>query len=118
MSKYSAGVYCTTPAAWTPDRGAGLQAEIDSWAAPAEAQQADGWATIETYTVKHGRDGVRTGIVIGRLDADGRRFVARGDDQDADLLDLLGSAAQPIGERVYARSSGFGNRVTLSAAGG
>jgi hypothetical protein len=45
-------------------------------------------------------------------------LVARGDDQDADLLDLLGSAAQPIGERVYARSSSSGNRVTLRAASG
>jgi acetyl-CoA C-acetyltransferase len=116
MSKYSAGVYCTTPAGWTPDRSGGLQPEIDRWAAPAEARQADGWATIETYTVKHGRDGARTGIVIGRLNADGRRFVARGDDRDAALADLLSSAPEPIGERVYVRSFGFGNRVTLSEA--
>jgi acetyl-CoA C-acetyltransferase len=72
--------------------------------------RADGWATIETCTVKHGRDGGRTGIVIGRLDADGRRFVARGDDYDTDIIDLL-SVAEPIGERVY-RSLGLGNRVT------
>ena len=55
LSKYSAGVYCTTPVAWTPDHSAGLQAEIDSWPAPGQAQHADGWATIETYTVKHSR---------------------------------------------------------------
>ncbi len=112
LSKYSAGVYCTTPVAWTPDRSAGLQAEIDSWPGPAEARQADGWAIIETYTVKHGRDGTRTGIVIGRLDADGRRFVARGDDHDPTLAGLLTSVEQPVGERVYVRSSGAGNRVT------
>src|SRR5215470_5523638 len=80
MSKYSAGVYSTTPAAWVPDRSAGLQAEIDNWAAPEQALYADGPAVIETYTVKHARDGARTGIVIGRLDRDGRRFVARGQD--------------------------------------
>ena len=93
-------------------QSAGLQAEIDSWPGPAGARQADGWATIETYTVKHSRDGARTGLVIGRLDADGRRFVARGDDRDPALADLLSSAAEPIGERVYVRSSGSGNRVT------
>jgi acetyl-CoA C-acetyltransferase len=114
MSKYSVGVYSTSPAAWKPDRSASLQAEIDSWAAPAHARHADGWATIETYTVKHGRDGARTGIVIGRLAADGRRFVARTDDRDAGTLGLL-SMGQPIGERVYVRSSGAGNRVTTSA---
>ena len=109
MSKYSAGVYSTTPRAWTPDGSAALQAEIDAWPAPGEARQADGWATIETYTVKHGRDGARSGIVIGRLESDGRRFVARADD----ILDLL-STGEPIGERVYARSFGPGNRVTAT----
>jgi len=118
MSKYSVGVYSTTPAGWVPDRSAELQAEINSWVAPAEARQPDGWATIETYTVKHARDGSRTGIVIGRLDADGRRFVARGDDRDDRDDELLGllTAPEPIGQPVYVRSFGFGNRVTTSAA--
>jgi len=115
MSKYSAGVYSTVPASWRSDRSGELQAEIDGWAAPAQAPQADGWATIETYTVTHGRDGSATAIVVGRLDDDGRRFVARGDDRDGDIVDLL-TAAEPIGERVYARSFGVGNRVTTAAA--
>jgi len=112
MSKYSAGVYSTRPAPWRPDDSAELQREVDAWPAPEEARAPDGWATIETYTVRHSRDGGRTGIVIGRLD-DGRRFVARGDDRDAGLLGLL-STGEPIGQRVYARSFGFGNRVTVS----
>jgi len=113
MSKYSAGVYSTTPAAWRPDASTALQAEIDGWAAPVQAQHADGWATIETYTVTYGRDGTRAGIVVGRLDGDGRRFVARADDRDTGVLGLL-TAGEPIGERVYARSFGSGNRVTTS----
>ncbi|HLK77185.1 MAG TPA: acetyl-CoA acetyltransferase [Streptosporangiaceae bacterium] len=115
MHKFSAGVYCTTPAGWTADRSADLQAEIDAWAAPAQARHADGPATIETYTVTHRRGGARTGIVIGRLDADGRRFMARGDDRDPDLLDLL-SSGEPVGARVWVRSFGFGNRVTTTRA--
>jgi acetyl-CoA C-acetyltransferase len=115
MSKYSAGIYSTTPAEWVPDRSAELQAGIDSWTAPSEARHADGPATIETYTIKHGRDGSRTGIVIGRLDADGRRFVARGDDRDGELLGLL-TTPEPIGQPVFVRSFGFGNRVTTTAA--
>jgi acetyl-CoA C-acetyltransferase len=114
MSKYSAGIYSTSPSPWQPDRSASLQAEIDSWAVVAQAQQADGWATIETYTVKHGRDGTAAGIVIGRLDADKGRFLARSHEQDSDLLDLL-TTGEPVGERVYARSSGLGNRVTTTA---
>jgi acetyl-CoA C-acetyltransferase len=116
MSKYSAGVYSTAPGAWTPDRSAELQATVDGWPAPAQARQADGWAAIETYTVSHGRDGARTGIVVGRLDADGRRFVARGGERDHEILDLL-AAAEPIGERVYVTSSDSGNRVTIARPG-
>ena len=112
MSKYSAGVYSTAPAAWTPDASAGLQAEIDGWAAPEQARHADGPAVIETYTVKHARDGSRTGIVVGRLDRDKRRFLARG--EDPDLEDLLTGTKEPIGAPVYVRSFGFGNRVTTT----
>ena len=114
MSKYSAGVYSTTPAGWTPDRSADRQAEIDGWAVPEQARYADGPATIETYTVKRARDGARTGIVVGRLAADGRRFVAKGDDPD--LLDLLTAAPEPVGQPVYVRSFGQGNRVTTARA--
>jgi acetyl-CoA C-acetyltransferase len=111
MSKYSAGVYSTKPGEWTADRSADLQAEIDAWPAPAEARRADGWATVETYTVRHSRDGKRSGIVIGRLEADGRRFVASGDDDE--LLALL-TSGEPVGGRVYTLSFGTGNRVTTS----
>jgi acetyl-CoA C-acetyltransferase len=111
MSKYSAGVYSTAPAPWQPDNSKKLQAEIDGWAAPEQAPHADGWATVETYTVTHARNGKRTGIVIGRLDAGGRRFVARGDDEE--LLGLL-TAEEPVGARVYARSAPTGNKVTTS----
>ncbi len=113
ISKYSVGVYSTTPAAWTPDRSADRQAEIDGWAAPEQARYADGPATIETYTVKHARGGARTGIIIGRLGSSQSRFVAKGDDPD--LLDLL-TSAEPVGQPVYARSFGFGNRVATTRA--
>ncbi len=111
MSKYSAGVYSATPAPWRPGNSAELQAEVDGWSAPPEARDPDGWAAIETYTVRHSRDGRMTGIVIGRLYADGRRFVARGDDRDPGLIELL-STGEPVGKKVYVRSFGFGNRVT------
>jgi acetyl-CoA C-acetyltransferase len=113
MSKYSAGVYCTTPVPWRPCHSARLQAAIDGWAAPAEAQQAGGWARIEACTVAPRRDGSLAGVVIGRLEADGRRFVARSHDHDEDMLAQL-STGEPVGARVYARSSGPGNRVTIS----
>ncbi len=96
MSKYSVGVYSPVPRPWVPDESARLQAGIDARDAPAEAEEADGWATVETSTVKHHRGGERTGIVLGRLD-DGRRFVAIGENA--------------IGDRVRVHSTPMGNRV-------
>ncbi|MGW0948908.1 acetyl-CoA acetyltransferase [Streptomyces sp. NPDC002623] len=113
LSKYSVGVYSTAPAEWKPSDDADPQAELDAVPAPVEAKHADGWATIETFTVKYGRSG-DTGIVIGRLERDGRRFVAMTQPGDTEMLDLL-AAEQPVGERVFVRSFGYGNRVTTTA---
>jgi acetyl-CoA C-acetyltransferase len=113
MSKYSAGVYSTEPGPWVPDRSAALQAEVDGWAPAGQVLAADGPAVIETFTVRYRRDGSRVGIVVGRLEGDGRRFVARGEDHDEELLELLASE-QPAGERVRVRAVEAGNRVTAS----
>jgi acetyl-CoA C-acetyltransferase len=110
LSKYSAGVYSTTPTEWHADDSAALQAEVGSWPGVDVAVEADGWGTIETFTVKHGRRG-RTGIVVGRLEADGRRFLAKTEDGDEEMLDLLGTD-EPIGRRVHVRSFDIGNRVS------
>jgi acetyl-CoA C-acetyltransferase len=115
LSKYSVGVYSTTPTEWRADRSPELQAEIDAWPGVEQAVHADGWANIETYTVKQARDGARTGIVVGRLEADGRRFLAMTMDGDEEMLDLLGHG-EPIGARIHVRSFGFGNRVTTTEA--
>ncbi|MGK5682745.1 acetyl-CoA acetyltransferase [Actinoplanes sp. URMC 104] len=105
MSKHSTGVYTTVPYAFRPSASERIQAELDAVPAPAEALRADGPAVIETYTVKHARDGRREGVVLGRL-ADGRRFVARADA----VLDLL-TDGEPIGAPVVVRSTADGNVV-------
>ncbi|MGH3393563.1 MAG: acetyl-CoA acetyltransferase [Streptosporangiaceae bacterium] len=113
MTKYSAGVYSTSPSPWAPDRSAELQAEVDGWAPAGQALRADGRAVIETFTIRYRRDGSRVGIVVGRLEGDNRRFVARGEDHDEELLGLL-AGEQPAGEKVFVRSAEAGNRVTTS----
>jgi acetyl-CoA C-acetyltransferase len=77
-TKHALGVYSGTPppAGWQRAGGPALQAWVDQLPHPPIAEEAHGRATIETYTVAHGRDGgPERGIVIGRLD-DGRRFLA------------------------------------------
>jgi acetyl-CoA C-acetyltransferase len=74
-----------------------------------------GGAMIETYTVRHTRDGERSGVVIGRLDADGRRFVATLAAGADDVLDLL-SNGDPFKAPIYVRALPEGNRVASSKA--
>lgn len=108
LSKYSVGVYSTTPAEWKPDRNAELQARIDGGPTEAVTENADGVGTVETYTVRRD-DGRPTGIVIGRLD-DGSRFLSTTEDEELIALLIDGD---PLGHEVRVRSFDYGNRCTL-----
>ena len=112
MSKYSVGVYSTTPCPWQPDRSGVIQAMIDERPLVPQVTRADGWATIETFTIKYDRDGNASGIIVGRLD-DGRRALAMGVPGDGDILEVL-TSEQPVGQRVWVFNTGPGNRVTTT----
>ena len=108
LSKYSVGVYSTTPAEWKPDHSAELQAQVAAWPTHPVTENADGAGTVETYTVR--RDGDRaTGIVIGRLE-DGSRFLSSTEDDELIALLIDGD---PLGRSVRVRSFDYGNRCTL-----
>ncbi len=109
LSKYSVGIYSTTPAEWRPDRSAQLQAQIGQARRVPVTEHADGPGAVETYTVR--RDGGRlTGIIIGRLDADGSRFLATTEDEES--IAVL-TDDDPLGMPVVVRSFDYGNRCTL-----
>ncbi|MBO0852632.1 MAG: acetyl-CoA acetyltransferase [Nocardia sp.] len=109
LSKYSAGVYSTEPADWAPDRGAQLQRQLDAVpAVPAGRWQADGPASIETYTVRNAFE-PRIGLVIGRLHAGGQRFMARID------ADSLSAVDDPLGHDIHVTSSERGNSAVLAS---
>lgn len=114
VSKTSVGIYGTKPTELRSDESDRLQGEIDAQASPVHIAHPLGWAAIETYTVVHGGDGRKTGIVIGRLDDGGGRFLSQVAEGDDELMELLETAEQPIGERVYVTPFGYGNRVTRS----
>lgn len=110
LSKYSAGVYSTTPAPWRRADDTTAQRRIDTAPVVPVIDRADGRATIETYTVRYARDGARIGIVVGRLDDGGGRVVATGD--DGEFVDRLVND-DPVGARVRVRSVPEGNRATF-----
>ncbi len=115
LSKTSVGIYSTTASVLRVDASDSLQRDIDGLDAPEHSLHPSGLATIETYTVRHARQGL-SGIVIGRLADTDQRFIAGVASGDDALLDLLQSAENPIGQSVFVTSSGRGNTVTISAA--
>ncbi|MDE2363819.1 MAG: acetyl-CoA acetyltransferase [Hyphomicrobiales bacterium] len=90
ITKHSWGVYSTTPTqgTWTREAPNVLQAELDALPKAPFTQTPSGDATIETYTIMHGKNGPELGIVIGRERASGRRFIANTANDVATLTDL------------------------------
>ncbi|MBW0017985.1 MAG: acetyl-CoA acetyltransferase, partial [Mycobacterium sp.] len=115
LSKTSVGVYSTVPSPLRLDCSEQLQADIDMASSPPRASRPRGWAEVETYTVTDGRNG-KTGVVIGRLESGGGRFVARVASGDNELMDVLRHADEPIGQRFYVTALNSGNRATISGA--
>lgn len=91
LTKHSAGIYSTTPIAEPklradPDRP---QREVDAVDYPEIEWEPTGRGRIETFTVVHDRAGRPIqGVLIGRLEADNRRFIANTSD-DPDFLEGL-----------------------------
>jgi acetyl-CoA C-acetyltransferase len=54
---------------------------------------------------------IRTGIIVGRLDADDSRFMATTEDDD--LVTLM-SGGDPLGAAISVWSTEHGNRATLA----
>lgn len=110
MSKYSVGVYSTEPAEWAADDSARLRAEVAARPVTPVTEHADGPGAIETYTVRYDWP-VRTGIVVGRLESDGSRFLAMS--EDPELVGVL-SEGEPLGARIMVQHTENGNRAVLA----
>ncbi|OKH77684.1 acetyl-CoA acetyltransferase [Mycobacterium sp. SWH-M3] len=109
-SKYSVGIYSTTPADWAADNSAALLDDVAALPKVPVTEHADGAAVVETYTVRYDWP-VRTGIIIGRLDSDGSRFLATTTDE---ALVALMSDGDPLGAAIAVSSGEQGNRATLA----
>lgn len=113
LSKHSVGIYSTTPTVWRRCDSSLLQAEIDGLPAPAFTYTPHGFGIIESYTVVHGKQGPADGIVVGRLEGSGERFVACTAEGDGETLQWMVDQ-DPIGQRIFVKAQGFGNRFAAS----
>ena len=94
MSKYSVGVYSTEPADWVADRSKALQGEIDALPeGRRHPQRRRPGARSRPYSVRYDWP-VRTGVIVGRLDADDSRFMATTEDEE---LVALMTDGDPLG---------------------
>jgi acetyl-CoA C-acetyltransferase len=90
VTKHSFGVYSTTPfqGGWRRESPAVLQAELAAVPKAPLVESACGAATVESYTVMHGKAGPEFSVVIGRLKETGQRFLANTGSEPAVLRDL------------------------------
>lgn len=109
MSKYSVGIYSTAPVEWRTDRSDELKDRIAALPKIDVTKQPEGAATIETYSVRYDWP-IRTGVIVGRLVADGTRFMAITDDED---LVALMSDGDPLGAAINVWQTENGNRAEL-----
>lgn len=98
VTKHSIGIYSTAPPQdnWQRQDPASYQEEILQQDHPNFTETPEGAASIETYTVLHGRQGVERALVIGLLE-DGTRFLAETPDDEETLQymmskDMLGAS--------------------------
>jgi acetyl-CoA C-acetyltransferase len=116
LSKYAVGIYSTRPAQFARCDSSALQAQVDSWPAPSVASEAGGPATIESYTVVHGKGGPSHAVVVGRLDGTGERFLANTHDEDDGTLHAM-VEDDPLGAAIHVRSFEYGNRFVFAKPG-
>ncbi|MGI9346086.1 MAG: thiolase C-terminal domain-containing protein [Gammaproteobacteria bacterium] len=90
LTKHAAGIYSARPTlgAWQAPDYQQTQRKVDATPAPQTADALEGEVTVETYTVHHGRDGERKGIVIGR-NKQGIRTLAQVEPQQSALLQSM-----------------------------
>ena len=82
-TKHGIGLYSNIPyeGNWKREEPKNYQKTIDDLDRPDVDEDPTGNATIETYTVANGRDGPHMGIVIGRINANNKRFIAISNDE-------------------------------------
>ena len=109
MSKYSIGVYSTTPTPWRDDRSAERQQEVAALPKVPAVRHHDGAGVVETYSVRYDWP-VTTGIIVGRRD-DEARFMAT--TTDPGLMAVM-TGGDPLGQRISVKSVDGVNQATLA----
>lgn len=112
LSKYSVGIYSTRSADWKECDSSTVQARLDAAPIVEVEPNARGPAHIETYTVVYDNGVPTHGVIVGRLEANHRRFLAVTAEQDRETLERM-IAEDPLGRRVRVHSLADSNLFVL-----
>jgi acetyl-CoA C-acetyltransferase len=93
MTKYSSGVYSTTPVAFARWDDTPLQAELDAVPAPDIVEHYSGPATVESYTVTTDLNRDWIGVVVARTPDNARLLAVSEPGTSDDVIGLLMSDA-------------------------
>jgi acetyl-CoA C-acetyltransferase len=107
-------VYSTEPGPVVPPDQAHVQAQLDSTPQKTIADEHDGSATVDAYSVVHGRDGApEWGVLVCDV-GDGKRAYAKVTDPallaSAEERELVGTTVQCTPETVSLATGGEGRR--------
>ncbi|MEM6857497.1 MAG: acetyl-CoA acetyltransferase [Pseudomonadota bacterium] len=111
MSKYSSGVYSTTPADWSAKERFKVLPEADD-AVPLGGDDFE-LATLETYTIHHTKKSA-VAIWIGRNEA-GRRVAGNADLEDAATRALF-EEGQPFGASLRVSHADDGRKIARAVS--
>jgi acetyl-CoA C-acetyltransferase len=103
LTKHAIGIYGSDPPAAGRFRHRDVQAEVDALPATAFDEKPEGPATIEAYTVVHGRDGEPERAVLALTMPDGRR--------------AWGANTEPATLRDLCRHEGVGRAAHVTPGG-
>jgi acetyl-CoA C-acetyltransferase len=113
LSKYSVGVYSTTPKDWKAFDSGDLQRAIDSWPAPPRAPEEADAGRVLTYTIDYAPAAPRATLICGT--EKGARFVAATDPADGAFVRRM-IEEEPLGASIRTRRDDKGRRIVTEFA--
>lgn len=113
LSKYTVGLYSSSPRPWKQCDSRALQAELDAVPSPEVLHAYEGRGRVESYTVQHNKGGLGYAVVVGRTDDD-KRFIARSSWDDPETC-LRAHEDDVIGANIEVTSPAGINYFTFAA---
>ncbi len=113
LSKYSAGVFSTTPKDWRAFDSSDLQAQIDAWSAPPRAPEEVDAGKVLTYTIDYAGPAPRATLICAT--DSGARFVAATDPEDGAIVRRM-IEEESLGAAIATRRDDKGRRIVTSFA--